>query len=109
MFQMLSCFNLKDDVSVQVFNAALSRFSIHMRDIGLIHSTGPIGERQSNTPMDTDVERDHRYFFVTTFEDRAQCDRAYAYIKSRPEPSDAAHHVVYSLVENPIFICWQEV
>lgn len=106
---MLSCFNLKRDVTVQEFEGALLRFTNQMQELGLVQSTGPIGERQNDTPMDTDTEREHRYFFITTFQSREQCDRAYAYIKLHEEPGAADHDAVYSRVESPIFICWQDI
>ncbi len=109
MFHMLTCFNLKQGVSMREFEAALTRFSNHMQEADLVQSTGPIGERQNDTPMDTDAERDHRYFFFTTFRDRAQCDDAYAYLKKHEEPGVSIHHTIYSRVENPIFICWQDL
>ena len=109
MFHMLTCFNLKQGVSMQKFEAALTRFSSHMQEVGLVKSTGPIGERRNDTPMDTDAERNHRYFFIVTFRDRAQCDSAHAYLKPHEEPGESIHHAVYSRAENPIFICWQDL
>ena len=109
MFHMLTCFNLREGVSIQEFDDALTRFSSHMQEVGLAQSTGPIGARQNDTPMDTDAERDHRYFFVTTFRDRAQCDDAYAYLELNEGPGESIHHAVKGRVEGPIFICWQDL
>lgn len=109
MFHMLTCFNLKEGVGMPDFEAALASFVSHMQEVDLVQSTGPIGERQDDTPMDTDAERDHRYFFTTTFRDRVQCDDAYAYLKSHEEPGYSIHEEVNGRVENPIFICWQDL
>ena len=89
MFPMLTCFNLAPDVSIDEFRQALDEFYAVMRDEDLLHAYGPIGRRQSDTIMDTDDERDHEYFFTTTFRDRAQCDRAVDYIMPHDKAGDA--------------------
>ena len=109
MFHMLTCFNLKKGVDLNAFTDAYGDFVDHMKSIGLVESTGPIGKRQSDTPMDTDGERDHQYFVVMSFRDRAQVDEAVSLLGSHQEPSETAHHAVYSKASNPIFICWQDV
>ena len=109
MFHMISCFNLKPGEDIQAFNASYVRFVATMRELDLVVSSGPVGERQSDTPMDTDDERQHRYFSVMTFRDRAQVDAAYAYIERHDGPGDAAHDAVYSKVADPVFICWQDL
>ena len=38
MFHMLTCFNLKQGVSMQEFEAALERFSSQMQEVGLVQS-----------------------------------------------------------------------
>ena len=59
--------------------------------------------------MDTDDERAHQYFFISTFKDRDQCDQAVNYILGHEDPGDAFHKKVYSKVKNQIFICWQDI
>jgi len=59
--------------------------------------------------MDTDGERNHEYFFITTFRDRAQCDQAVDYILPHEEPGEAIHKAVYSKVADPVFICWEDL
>ena len=76
MFHMLTCFNLKPESELKTFQTALDGFVDHMRGIGLVESTSPIGARQSDTAMDTDGERDHQFFFTMTFRDRSQVDEA---------------------------------
>ena len=107
MFHMLSCFDLKPGEEIADFQAAYLVFVEEMKRLGLVESSGEIGQRQNDTPMDTDDERDHDYFVVMTFRDRAQSDAAYAHIMRHVGPGDAAHDQVYSRVENPVFICWQ--
>ena len=109
MFHMLTCFNLKSEITVDEFQQSVAAFTAHLLDIELIHSTGPVGRRQTDTIMDTDSERDHEYFFITSFRDRAQCDRAIDYILPHDEPSESIHTAVYSKIKDQIFICWEDV
>ncbi len=109
MFHMLSCFDLKPGEKIGAFRTAYTAFVDEMKRIDLVETTGPIGSRRSDTPMDTDVERQHEYFVVTSFRDREQVDAAYAYIMRHVEPGDAAHNAVYTKVLNPVFICWQDL
>jgi hypothetical protein len=109
MFHMLSCFDLKPGEDIGTFQSAYTAFVDEMKHIDLVESTGPIGRRQSDTPMDTDDEREHEYFVVMSFRDRQQADTAYAHILEHIGPSDKAHEAVYPRVENPVFICWQDL
>ena len=109
MFHMLTCFDLKSDVEIGAFCAAYSDFVEYLRSLDLVERSGPIGRRQSDTKMDTDSERDHEFFVIMTFRDRAQVDAAYAYLVPHEEPAESAHKAVYSKVQNPIFICWQDL
>jgi len=105
---MLSCFDLAEGVDLDSFRPGYAAFVEEMKDAGLTVSTGPIGRRQRDTPMDTDDERDHEYFVVMTFRDRAQVDAAYAHIERHVAPGDAEHRGVMAMVRNPVFICWQD-
>lgn len=109
MFRMLTCFNLNPENTIEEFQAALEKFSSHMEKIDLVHSTGATGRRQRDTIMDTDEERDHEFFFIMSFRDRAQCDRAVEYILPHDEPGESIHHAVYAKVRDPIFICWEDL
>lgn len=109
MFQMLSCFNLKRDVALCQFRQSVSDFTSHLEKADLILSAGPIGRRQSDTIMDTDSERNHEFFFILFFRDRAQCDRAVEHITSLVEPADAAHKAVYASIRDQVFICWEDI
>ena len=109
MFHMLSCFNLKPDRTVDEFRRAVADFTAHLKKIDLVQSTGPVGRRQTDTIMDTDGERDHQYFFIMTFRDRAQCDRAVEQIYSQTEPEDSVHQAVYSMIKDQVFICWEDI
>ena len=108
MFHMLSCFDLKPGFVLDDFQQSLDSFMEHMRGFDLVEGRDPIGLRQSNTIMDTDDERDHQYFMLMHFRDRAQCDKAVDYINTHEEPGDSIHKSVYSKTENLIFICWQD-
>ena len=109
MFHMISCFNLKPGVDIEQFRSAYAIFVDEMKRIGLVESTGPIGRRQNDTPMDTDDERNHEYFVVMSFRDRPQVDAAYDHILQHVGSSDEAHDSVYKRVQDPVFICWQDL
>jgi hypothetical protein len=106
---MLSCFDLNPGEEIGMFQSAYAAFVDEMKRIDLVESTGPIGNRQRDTPMDTDDEREHEYFVVMSFCDRQQVDAAYAHIQKHIEPGEAAHDAVYSKVLHPVFICWQDL
>lgn len=108
MLRMLNFFDLADGVDVGTFEASLREFSQHLVDEGLLHSVGPLAERVAETPMDTDEERAERWFFVSTFVDRDQCDAAYALIASGSEPTASLHDTVRSKMMNGVFSCWQD-
>ena len=109
MFHMLSCFDLKAECDLERFLLAYEAFLGEMQALDLVVSSGPIGRRQNDTPMDTDEERDHSYFVIMNFRDRAQVDAAYEHIESHREPGKQTHDSVYDQVCNPVFICWQDV
>jgi hypothetical protein len=109
MFHMLTCFNLKPGIAIGDFEASYNAFVEYMRENGMVESTGPIGLRQRDTRMDTDAERDHQYFVVMSFRDRAQVDIAWGHLKPHREPAESIHAAVYSKALNPIFICWQDI
>ena len=106
MFHMLSCFDLNPDVRVGEFRQSVADLDEHLRDIDLIESIGPIGRRQKDTILDTDSNRNHEYFFVTSFRDRAQSDRAAQYMTNTEDP---LHKAVYSTVRDAVFICWEDL
>jgi len=108
MYRMLSVFDLAEGRDLAGFEEALEPFCQHMIDVGLLYSTGPIGRRSGNTPMDTDETRSQHYMFVSTFVDKAQCDASYAYIKSGEEPCASLHEAVHSKMRNGIFSCWDD-
>ena len=109
MFYMLTCFDLKPDVTIEEFVSSVDAYEQHMIEKELALSMGPIGERQSDTIMDTDNERSHQYFFISTFTDRAHSDQAVDYILKHEEPGDSIHKEMYSKVQNQVFICWQDI
>jgi len=109
MFHMLTCFNLKPEFSMDDFRKSVADFTKHMQEIDLVHSTGAIGRRQSNTIMDTDHERNHEFFFIMSFRNREQCDRSVEYLLPHEEPGESIHKEVYSKVKDQIFICWEDL
>ena len=110
MFHMLSCFNLKPGTSIDEFGDAVAAMTAFLKGESLLHETGPIGRRQRHPVMDTDAERDHEYFFVMTFADRAQCDQAVAHVYRHEEPGDSIHQLVFNAItDDAVFICWEDV
>ena len=109
MFHMLTCFDLKPGIEIGAFRASYLEFVEFMKGIDMVESTGPIGQRQSDSGMDSDDERDHEYFVIMSFRDRAQVDAAYAELIPHEDPAESAHKSVYSKVQNQIFICWQDL
>ncbi|MEM7741725.1 MAG: hypothetical protein AAF225_13105 [Pseudomonadota bacterium] len=110
MFHMLSCFSLIEGVKVSEFRDAIDAFNNHMIDASFVCSVSPIGRRCASTPMDTDEMRDHAFFFTSTFQDRAQCDAAYAYIlEARSSISDIHDAVMSKVRDDAVFICWEDI
>jgi len=109
MFHMLTCFDLKPGIGIEELRAAYADFVKYMKRIDLVDGSGPIGQRQSDTPMDSDAERNHQFFVILSFRDRAQVDAAYAHLAPHEEPAESAHKSVYAKVRNQIFICWQDM
>jgi len=109
MFHMLTCFNLEPGVTIDEFHQSIAAFTKHLVNLKLIHARGPIGRRQSDTIMDTDAERDHQYYFVMSFRDRAQSKQAAEHIYAHEEPGDSIHKSVFSKITDEIFICWEDV
>ncbi|MDH3763500.1 MAG: hypothetical protein OEU50_21200 [Gammaproteobacteria bacterium] len=109
VFHMLSCFDLKPGEDIETFRGAYLALVEKLKNIGLVETSGAIGRRQSDTPMDTDDERRHQYFALMSFRNRAQVDAAYAHIMKHEAASDEAHDGVYTRVLDPVFICWQDL
>ncbi len=109
MFHMLSCFDLKPGEDIAAFRSAYSDFVDYMKSVDLIENSGSLGRRRSDTPMDTDDERDHEYFVIMSFSDRTQIDAAYAYIKKHVEPGETSHNNIFKKIQDPVFICWQDL
>ena len=106
---MLTAFNLVQGATLAEFRDALDRLTEHMVSLDMLEETGPLGRRVRDTIMDTDEDRKQEYFFIMTFRNRAQCDRAVDYILPRKEPGDSVHRGVEALVRDPVFLCWQDL
>jgi len=108
MFRMLNFFDLADGEDIGSFEESLTSFSQHLIDMTLLHSQGAVGRRYSNTRMDTDDERKQRWFFVSTFNDKLQCEKAYEYVAKGEEPCVSLHKAVVARMHNGIFSCWED-
>jgi len=103
-----SSFDLAPGVSLDDYKAALQDFTKFMQSKNLLVETGPVLERYRHPIMDTDDGRKHRYFFVMSFSDRAQCDAAVQHILSADPAVNAAHRAVHQDIISPIFSCWTD-
>ncbi|MEM7633672.1 MAG: hypothetical protein AAF299_03865 [Pseudomonadota bacterium] len=108
MFHMLCCFDLKPEFQLADFRQAFADFTAHLRAHDLVESSSPVGIRQADTILDTDSERDHQYFSIMSFRDRIQADAAVDYIAVNGMSEDTTHHITYAMVDDPVFICWQD-
>lgn len=106
---VLTTFNLRAEVTISKFQATLGDFERRLRELDLVESFGEIGRRHRNTIMDTDEQRDHDYFFLMSFRDREQCDRAIALMRDETKPTAAVHLSLFTLIDDPIFSCWEDV
>lgn len=105
LIQMLSRFDLKPGVALVAFQASYKAFVALLASEGLIESSGPICQRLSDTPMDTDAANAQQFYSLMTFRDRAQLDVAYA----RFDASMSGHEPVFSAVRNATFTCWEKL
>lgn len=108
MFHMLASFNLKEDATLDAFRSALDQLTEQLKDKGVLESTGPIGLRQRHPVMDTE-ERDHEYYFIMSFKNRAQCDRSVVYITELGAHEDPAHVATYNKIADAVFVCWEDI
>ena len=109
MFHMLSSFNLKPDVTELEFRQLVEKFHAELHARGLVQATGAIGRRQRHPVMDTNEASAHEYFFVMSFEDRAQCDRAVEFMYRHDGGTETAHSNVFAAVADPLFTCWEDI
>ena len=105
---LLSAFNLRPGQDIHAFTEAYGTFVRELYEAGLIVDARPMGRRVSDTPMDTDEERDHQFFTILTFRDRAHMDGAYAHIEARMRAVTGEHAAMYARTANQIFTCWQD-
>lgn len=109
MIHMLSAFDLKPGESLPTFRAAYTEFLADLETAGIIAAAGPIGQRVSDTPMDTDEENARQLFSILSFHDRAQLDAAYAHISARAAPGTSSHLDMYRRITDSVFTCWQDM
>jgi len=109
MFHMLSCFDLKAGVTIEEFQNSNEYFVSHMQKKELVQTVGPVGRRNRHPIMDTDKTGSQEYFYIMSFLDEDQCNRAVDCILSHQEPEDTIHRAVTTKIENHKFICWEDV
>ena len=110
MIHMLSNFDLKSNVDVAEFEHSYLSFIHAIRKLDLIASSGPIGQRVKDTPMDTAQANEPEFYTIMSFRDRVQLDAAYEYFlnsdKAREEHN--FHGEIHKMIANPVFTCWQD-
>ncbi len=109
MIHMLSRFDIEPDVTVDVFRAEYQTFTAQMVSAGMVESSGEIGRRERNTPMDTDDEQAPEYYVIMSFKDRRQLDETYAYLTGKEAQDATAHTFVHRSVRNAVFTCWRDL
>ncbi|MEL7254982.1 MAG: DUF6614 family protein [Pseudomonadota bacterium] len=105
---LLSTFDLRPGQDEASFTEAYRVFVQELYDADLIIDARPMGRRVSDTPMDTDEDRNHQFFTILTFRDRAHMDAAYAHIEARMRAVTGEHAAMYARTANQIFTCWQD-
>ncbi|MEM7195110.1 MAG: hypothetical protein AAF402_09180 [Pseudomonadota bacterium] len=108
MFHMLSSFNIKAGIPIDDVVIAMQEFTDHLLNLDLITSADPIGRRDRDTILDTDDAREHEYFHIMHFRNKAQSESAVQFILSRQQPEASIHIGVYSKLEDMVFTCWQD-
>lgn len=109
MFHMHSTFNLRPDVTLTEFQAAWDQLCKTLIDEGLLASASGIAERRADTPLDTDADRQLRYFTIMSFRDRPQSEAAWDVFDRRDEPTWTPHIRVLQMVADPVFACWEDL
>lgn len=108
MIHMLSRFDLVPGVDIETFRAHYRALFHEMHEAGLVDRTGKVGQREADTPMDTDDEDARTFYVVMSFSDRDQMDRAYDHIAGVADHDLSAHPDVHRCVTNPVFTCWRD-
>ena len=109
MHHMLSWFDLKEGHRIEDFQRDYQELVERLREKDLVVSTGPLGERDSNSCLDTDNERNQRFFAILSFRDKEQSEAAYEEIMGNSGPSIAPHNAIINGVENPVFLFWEDL
>ena len=107
MFHMLSCFNLKPELTIKEFQCSLTLYKNHLIENNLLQNVGNIGKRNRHPVMDTD-ESNLEYFFIMTFKDLSQVEKSIEYIYSDSETVASLHQDVFQKLDKYNFICWED-
>ena len=109
MYHMLSWFDLKEGYTLEQFKEDYQELVQRLRDQDLVVSTGPIGQRDSTSNLDTDNERQQSYFALMSFRDKKQSEAAYEEILRHSGPAIEPHEGVISAVKDPVFLFWGDL
>ncbi|MCY3876426.1 MAG: hypothetical protein OXF88_19315 [Rhodobacteraceae bacterium] len=108
MITMLSWSDLKEDRTTKTLMQAIEQLGTHLIERDLLVSRSPLGERVIGTPMDTDEDRDERYFLTMRFRDRAQLDASYVYLQQNAEAANEAHLALFITFSSKCYICRED-
>ncbi len=109
MIHMLSRFGLKPGVKFAEFSQNYYDLVAQVQAKGLVESSGKIGRREWDTPMDTDDRDAPEFYAVMSFKNRDQLDRSYALLTDTAANRETSHPSVMRAVENAVFTCWRDM
>lgn len=110
MIHMLSKFDLAPNVKISEFEYHYYRFVDEAIHTNMIASSGRIGKRIEDTPMDTDAPDAQGYYVIMSFTNREQLDNAYEFLSDRSlnRKAHEPHSGMHKIIRNPVFTCWEE-
>jgi len=105
---MLSCFNLREKIEIEIFLNSLLLLEEHLKKKNLLESVSSISKRHRHPIMDTD-KTDFQYFFIMRFKDLVQMEESVKYISDETEPGLSLHQNVWKKIETYNFNCWEDL
>ena len=107
MMHLLSAVKLKLSVSAAAFAKVIRKLSASLQQQQLLTTTGPIGKRLPHPIMDTN-EADLDTFFIMSFENRTQFERAVAHMTGSKDLSADTHRQLLYQLDSYRFTCWED-
>ena len=108
MVHLLSAVKLKSSVLAAAFAKAIRELSASLERQQLLTTTGPIGKRFPHPIMDTDEADLDTFFFLMSFENRAQLEEAVAHMSGSEDLSAETHRQLWDQLDSYRFTCWED-